>query len=294
MRNAIFRQDFDLHKHSGENPEAPPPAATADHAGNDSDAGDEGHDNDAGSASAEATRFAPVTAVLRAMHILDAFALSESALSLAELGRRCGLHKSTVLRLARTLAVDGWLVQRDDGLWRLGPAAGWLGTRYQAGFDAKNAIEPTLRALSQAVGESAAFYVREGTMRSCLIRVEGPRPVREHARAGERLPLDSGSPGRVILAFTGEAGEPYEQIRQRGYHWSIGERVDGVATVSAPVFGLRWRLVGSLCVTGPASRLDGKKLQSFAPQVMAAARQLSYELSGKFSTTELPQSRWHP
>lgn len=36
------------------------------------------------------------------------------------------------------------------------------------------------------------------------------------ARMGEGLPLDQGSPGRMILAFSGEPGPVYEQIRQRG------------------------------------------------------------------------------
>ncbi|PWS21026.1 hypothetical protein DKP78_25760, partial [Enterococcus faecium] len=46
-----------------------------------------------------------VTAVARAMELLEAFALGEAQLSLAELSRRCGLHKTTVLRIARTLAM---------------------------------------------------------------------------------------------------------------------------------------------------------------------------------------------
>ena len=45
-----------------------------------------------------------VIAVTRALQVLEAFALGESSLALAELSRRCGLHKTTVLRLARTLA----------------------------------------------------------------------------------------------------------------------------------------------------------------------------------------------
>jgi hypothetical protein len=96
-----------------------------------------------------------VTAVTRALQLLEAFALGESRLSLAELSRRAGLHKTTVLRLARTLAQSGYMVQREDGDWRLGPAAGWLGARYQAGFDVQNVLEPALRELTQASGESA-------------------------------------------------------------------------------------------------------------------------------------------
>ena len=238
-----------------------------------------------------------VIAVMRALHLLEAFGLGESHLSLAELSRRCTLHKSTALRLARTLAQAGYMVQREDCDWRLGPAAGWLGARYQAGFDAQNVLEPTLRELTQASGESAAFYVREGSIRTCLMRVEGPQAIRHHARMGEGLPLDKGSPGRVILAFSGEPGEIYEQIRQRGYHWSIGEREQGVATVSAPVFGMHWRLMGSVCISGPVSRLPAPKLEALAQTVIAAANQLSYALAGNAAAPVAAAARsnqWHP
>lgn len=237
-----------------------------------------------------------VVAVMRAMQLLDAFALGESHLQLAELSRRCQLHKTTVLRIARTLAQSGYLVQREDGDWRLGPAAGWLGARYQAAFDVQNVLEPALRALTLASGESAAFYVREGSVRTCLVRVEGPQALRHHARMGEGLPLDRGSPGKVILAFSGEPGRLYEDIRQRGFHWSIGEREQGVATISAPVFGKHWRLLGSVCVSGPASRLPQQKLEEMAPAVIAAANQLSYALAGNTgASASLPKaSHWHP
>ena len=238
-----------------------------------------------------------VIAVTRALHLLEAFSLGESHLSLAELSRRVGLHKTTVLRLARTLALSGYMVQRDDGDWRLGPAAGWLGARYQAGFDVQNVLEPALRELTQATGESAAFYVREGNVRTCLVRVEGPQALRHHARMGEGLPLDKGSPGRVILAFSGEPGEIYERIRQQGYHWSIGEREQGVATVSAPVFGLHWRLMGSVCISGPSSRLPAERLESLAQTVIAAANRLSYALAGSSaapSSSQIRPTQWHP
>lgn len=235
-----------------------------------------------------------VIAVTRALQLLEAFRLGESHLSLAEMSRRCGLHKTTALRLARTLAKSGFMVQREDGDWRLGPAAGWLGARYQAGFDVQNVLEPALRELTLATGESAAFYVREGDVRTCLVRVEGPQALRHHARMGEGLPLDKGSPGRVILAFSGEPGDAFEKIRQRGYHWSIGEREQGVATVSAPVFGIHWRLLGSVCISGPSSRLPAEMLETMARTVIAAANRLSYALAGTAPTQTATQANWHP
>jgi DNA-binding IclR family transcriptional regulator len=236
-----------------------------------------------------------VTAVTRALQVLEAFGVATSHLSLAQLSRHCGLHKTTVLRLARTLAQSGYMVQRDDGEWRLGPAAGWLGMRYQSGFDTHNVVEPTLRELSRVTGESASFYVREGDIRACISRVEGPQSVRHHVRIGERLPLDKGAPGRVILAFSGASGKVYEEIRQRGHHMSLGEREAEVSSVSAPVFGLNWRLLGSMCISGPTARLNEAKLQTHAKTVMDAANQLSYALAGARSVeTPAVVSTWHP
>ncbi|QHI99670.1 helix-turn-helix domain-containing protein [Xylophilus rhododendri] len=236
-----------------------------------------------------------VAAVVRAMDLLSAFALDEPELTLVELSRRVGLHKTTVLRLARTLAMCGYMVQCDSGGWRLGPAAGWLGVRYQSAFDILNVVEPLLRELVRETGESAAFYVREGSVRCCVARVDGPHPYAEHARMGEALPLDRGSPGRVILAFCGEPGEPYETIRKLGYHATKGERVKDVATVSAPIFGLHWKLLGSVCISGPVTRVTDRRLKSFATLVISAANRLSYRLAGgRTGDTPPSVSRWHP
>ena len=236
-----------------------------------------------------------VNAVTRALSLMEAFGVGESSLSLAELSRRTAMHKTTVLRLARTLALSRYMVHTDDGQWRLGPAAGWLGARYQSGFDVNNVVEPVLHELVNQTSESASFYVREGDIRSCVARVEGPRSVRHNVRIGERLPLNQGAPGRVILAFSGSAGEPYETIRKRGYHISLGEREPEVASVAAPVFGLNWRLLGSMCISGPSSRLGKTRLQRYAKAVIRAANQLSYALAGSRSAeTPAVISRWHP
>lgn len=236
-----------------------------------------------------------VIAVTRALQVLEAFRIGERHLTLAELSRRTGLHNTTVLRLARTLAISGYMVQREEGEWRLGPAAGWLGARYQAGFDINNVVEPTLRELSHATQESASFYVREGDERACISRVEGPQSVRHHVRIGMRLPLDLGAPGRVILAFSGEPGAVYEEIRRRGFHVSVGERDAEVSSVAAPVFGLNWRLLGSMCISGPSSRLSKARLEGHAQRVMDAANRLSYALAGSVSEdTPKVVSTWHP
>ena len=239
-----------------------------------------------------------VMSVTKALHLLEAFGGEDQSLPLVELSKRTGIHKTTVLRLARTLAEKNYLVQKENGSWRLGRAAGWLGACYQATFDVHDIVEPVLRELTIQTGESASFYVREGNQRTCLARVDGPQTIRHHVRVGIGLPLNLGAPGRVILAFSGEQGEPYESIRKKGYHLSLGEREPEVSSVSAPIFGVEWKLLGSICISGPTSRLSKSRLLNFAHTVIQAANQLSYSLAGsaKQAKIDLPDSiaTWHP
>lgn len=221
-----------------------------------------------------------VVAVRRAMSILAAFGVDDTHLSLAELSRRTGCHRSTVLRLARTLAMDDYLAQRADGTWRLARAAGWLGACYQATFNVVEVVQPVLRELSAATGESATFYVREGKQRICMARVEGPKSIRHHVRVGAALPLELGSPGRVLLAFAGEPGEPYESVRRAGYMLSLGERDAEVSSISAPVYGINWTLQGAICISGPISRLSESVLLELKEPVLAAASRLSRSMMG--------------
>lgn len=243
----------------------------------------------AGSASAAESGGIAVT---RALSILTSFEGDELYLPLAELARRTGMHKPTVLRLARTLAASRFLVRRDDGAWRLGPAAGWIGSRYQAQFDLDSAIEPILRELSAATRERASFFVFEGNLRSCLLWCEGATRLNSPIRTGEVFPLDRGSAGRVILAALGEPGDLYERIRRRGFHLTRGERNAEVASVSAAVRGTHGAVLGSVSTSGPVERMTEAVLRRHAAATVLAARQLG-EALGAMPATAL-RATWHP
>ena len=106
----------------------------------------------------------------------------------------------------------------------------------------------------RASGESAAVYVREGDLRVCLHRHDFNQSIRHSARVGDALPLDRGAPGRVILAFSGTPGHVYDEIRERGYHATIGERDPQVASLAVPIYRDGRKLFGSMALTGPTPR----------------------------------------
>ncbi|OWT63983.1 IclR family transcriptional regulator [Candidimonas nitroreducens] len=220
-----------------------------------------------------------VYAVTRALMLLDAFRPHEQGMTLSELSRRVGMGKTTVLRTARTLARSGYLTQWDDGRWRLGPAAGWLGVRYQTAFDARDVIDSVLRALTDTTGETTALFVREGSSRACVARVERPSLERHYIRAGERLPLDKGASGHILLAYAGQKGALYDTIRRRGYHVSVGERDPLVCSISTPVFGARRRLFGALCVSAESARLGHAELAAHLNALIASSEALTRALA---------------
>jgi DNA-binding IclR family transcriptional regulator len=228
-----------------------------------------------------------VIAVERALAVLDAFTDGDKSLSLAELARRVSLSKPTVLRLARSLTRSGYLARNDDTSWRLGPKLVRLGALYQKGFRIEDYVQPALRRLSQVTGESAAFYVREGDTRVCLFRVDSPQSIGHHARVGDQLPLNRGAPGRVLLAFGGEAGEPYDQIRHDFFYATSGERDPQVASIACPVFRIGQQLAGVLAVTGPTSRFDGDAVARHREPLQSIAAEITRQLGGKAEIPDL-------
>lgn len=214
-----------------------------------------------------------VAALDRAISILNAFTAADRSLSLAEIAVRTGFYKSTILRLSGSL-IKGQLLERlDDGRYRIGPAAFRLGALYQRSFVAMDVLLPVMRELSDLSLESVAFYVRSGDMRTCLHRIESKHPIRYMVREGDVLPLLAGSGGRVLAAFSGAEGEPYETIRRTYHYVSLGDRDPETAGISAPVFGPGRALIGALTLAGPRSRVDASFLARMArPLLEASAR----------------------
>ncbi|RKE78175.1 IclR family transcriptional regulator [Rhizobium sp. AG855] len=224
---------------------------------------------------------AGVAAVERAASLLEAFTDRDFSLSLGELSRRVELDKSTVLRIARSLAKFGLLIRNEDGSWRLGPKLMKLGNIYQSTFRAADIIEPLLAQLVDQTGESAAVYAREGDERVCLFRHDSHQSIRHSARVGDLLPLDRGAPGRVILAFTGKTGTVYDETREKGFYVAFGERDPQVASIAVPIFRDGDKLFGSLALTGPPARFTEEAISKNLEILQMAARKLSAAMGGQ-------------
>src|SRR5216110_3215112 len=136
-----------------------------------------------------------VAAVDRALTILDA--LTDEKTSLAELSKRTGLYKSTVLRLAKSLEKFGYILRSEDGGYRLGSKVLYLGSMYQKHFNTAEIVPPVLRQMVEELHEGVSFYITDGEHRVVLHRIDASRSVRDSVHEGDRFPLTAGASGHV-------------------------------------------------------------------------------------------------
>lgn len=227
-----------------------------------------------------------VATLERALTILGAFEASSSQ-TLADISRRTGLYKSTLLRLLGTLEKFGYIGRQEDGTYHVGVAALHLGSLYQRWIKPAELINPALARLVEQTSESSSFNVQEGDLRVCVYRVDSPHKIRDHVRVGDLLPLRRGAAGKVMLAFGQEAADPaWSELREGCFCFTKGEIEPDTAAVAAPVFTVGDELKGALAITGPASRFSTDKVESMRLPLLQAALGLSRDFGGRAAVLE--------
>jgi len=134
--------------------------------------------------------------------------------------------------------------------------------------------------LADQTGESVSFYSRHGEVCVCLHRVDSKHTVRDYVREGDVLPLDRGSGGRILLAFSGAKGKLYETIRKDHCYASVGEPDPETAEISVPIFGSGQLLLGALTLAGPRSRIDKTFISNTCALLLGVAARATSELGG--------------
>ncbi len=219
-----------------------------------------------------------VGTLVKAGAILDAVELGPQDLS--ELVALTGLPRATCHRLASAL-VEMRLLTRADGRYGIGPRIPELAAATSA--DRLRAVAlPTLRRLRDDTGESVQLYRRQGAQRLCVATAEPATGLRDTVPEGSLLTMSAGSAAQVLAAWT--AGDGFEdrvlrEVRARGWAQSVGEREQGVASVSAPVWSGD-RVVAAVSISGPIDRLTRRPGRKFAEAVVRAAHQVQQDLAG--------------
>lgn len=217
-----------------------------------------------------------VSAVERALTVLTAFQRGDGVVSLAELTKRTGLVKTTVMRMALSLESFGLIKRVEDGGYRLDAEVMRLAACYQHAFGLADHVTPVLERLARSTGETASFYTRRGEQRLCLFRVESASPIRMHVQSGDLRPMDKSAIAQVLRHF--DVGRVAPKIDVPIY--TSGVTDPHAASLAMPVFGPGGGLLGALALSGPVTRLTADYAEKIRPELKAAGDELTKACGG--------------
>jgi IclR family transcriptional regulator, acetate operon repressor len=229
-------------------------------------------------------------ATARTLDVLERIVADGHAPTHAELARSTCVPKSTLTLILAELQALGY-VRLSQRRFVPGPALVGFGHRLQARNRA-DGIRPTLEALATASGEGAMFAIEMWPHIVLIDHVQAPRPIRYVAEVGSLRPMHCTALGRALLAFTdrGARDLPPETLtkltsasrvdpdeidaelartRERGYALNVGESLDDVGSIAAPVLDQRGWPVGAIAISWLQYRVKDPE-ERFWPMLAAA------------------------
>ena len=257
----------------------------------------------------ESGRLSSVTSALR---VLKAFSDGEPELGISSIAQRLGLAKSTVHRLAVTLAGEGFLEQNpQNGRYRLGLSLFSLGALVRQRMDVSNQAPSLLGALRDRTQATVHLAILNDTSIIYLYNMESAQAIGTRSYIGTRKPAFCTSEGRVLLAFNSPdllaavfkeelaARTPktttnvkalrqmLEEVRHNGYATDDEESEVGMRSIAAPIRDISGKAIAAVGLAGPTQRLTKKELRRLVPEVMATALEVSERMGYRAASLSL-------
>ena len=249
---------------------------------------------------------AEIQSLARGLKILDILGQAQDGVSITELAELLGVDKASASRLVATLVNYGY-AEKDEQTRRfhLGPQVVSLSRSVLARLPMRALAKPFLRQLMERTGECAHLALPAQGRVLYIDQVESPATLRVNAEVGTLNPLHCTALGKVLLAFGNlelptplESFTPHtltdpdrlranlQQVRVQGYAVDDEEFDLGVRCIAVPVFDFRGKAVGSIGISGPATRVTSERLPGLAARVVEIGKALSERMS--FTRTEPP------
>jgi DNA-binding IclR family transcriptional regulator len=224
-----------------------------------------------------------LSSVSKALALLEAFTAEQPGLSLSELARRIGAHKSSAFRLLSTLTAHGFVQRSPAGRgYRLGWKPLELAGRLRYGL--RELAAPFLEELAGKSGEIVHLSVLDGAQIVYLDKHGRSQPLTVSTRVGGRNPAHASAMGKVLLAGLSAAelrrllgrrrlarftpntitdprrlARELEAIRRQGFALDDEEAFPGIRCVAAPLRDREGRVLAAVSVTVPAQRMGARR-----------------------------------
>jgi DNA-binding IclR family transcriptional regulator len=240
----------------------------------------------------------------RALSILPL--LAEGPADLGQVADRLGVHKSTALRLLRTLHEHGLVYRQSDQRYRLGARLFALAQEAMENLDVREIAHPHLARLNERCGHTVHLAVYEEGEVLYIDKVESRYPVRMYSRIGKPVAITVAAVAKLLLADLPEPerrtiAERLEyplytarstpnapaflreltKVREQGWATDLGGHEESINCVAAPIRGADGRVVAAMSVSAPNVVVTADELLTLLPQVRGTADDISGEYSGR-------------
>ncbi|WP_447003405.1 IclR family transcriptional regulator [Saccharothrix isguenensis] len=222
--------------------------------------------------------------------------------TLDELSGAIDVHKSTAMRLLRTLESHRFVQREGVHHYRLGTALFDLANRALEERDVRRSAESALRDLNTRTGYTVHLASYEGGEVIYIDKYDSTHPMRMYSCIGRRAPLHCTAVAKVLLsdlpeprrrevahtidyvpltANTITSPDAYlaelDRVRTAGYAVDNAEHEDFIHCIAAPVRGARGEVVAAVSLSVPKVLLDFDGLLAHLPDLLATARAASVE-----------------
>ena len=237
----------------------------------------------------------------RAFSVLERVAASAEPLALPDLVETTGFPKSTVHRLLQLLESERLLAREPDGKhYTAGPRLSTLALAALKNSANRAERHAVLRGLVEEIGETCNFTILDGDEIVYLDRVEAHWPLRLMLAPGSHVPLHCTASGKLFLALMPAprrrrllAAAPLkrltrntitdkdrllhelERIRAEKIGTDNEEFLAGLTAVAVPVPDARQRILATVAVHAPTSRMSIAKARTHVPALRRAAAKLA-------------------
>lgn len=137
----------------------------------------------------------------RTFDIIELLATSPNGMGVTEIGRKLGLHKSTVYRLIKALVQRGYLEKdQSTGAYRIGLKFVEISSLHIQQIELKTEAIPFMRHLSELTGQVTHLAIMDETEVVYIEKIDVIQSLRMYSQIGKRIPVYCSALGKVLLS----------------------------------------------------------------------------------------------
>jgi DNA-binding IclR family transcriptional regulator len=234
----------------------------------------------------------------KALQVLNR--LGAGPASLDQLAAAVGVHKTTVLRLLRTLAEEHYVFRDGQHRYHLGSRVFELSSRGLEQREVRGLAAPHLVAFNREHGRTTHLSELSGAEIVYIDKLESHDHVRMASRIGLRAPVHSTAAGKVLVAdlppadldavlgavtFTRATPNTLttredflaelERVSAQGWAQDREENERSINCIGAPVRDASGRAVAAVSVSVPDIVLPYEQLLDLLPDLLAVTENIS-------------------